>query len=63
MFRLAAIGRSMAAESFMVMKNPLNLLSLKKSGTIVFIGPMVDIEENMNFSWRVAANFDKSLSK
>lgn len=55
-------ARSIAAQSFVLLKNQGNILPLKKSGTIALIGPMADNKENMPGTWSVAANFDKATS-
>lgn len=55
-------ARSIAAQSFVLLKNQGNVLPLKKSGTIALIGPMADNKENMPGTWSVAANFDKATS-
>jgi beta-glucosidase len=55
-------ARSIAAESFVLLKNDGNILPLKKSGTIALIGPLADATENMTGTWSVAANFAKSVS-
>ncbi len=55
-------ARSIAAQSFVLLKNQQNILPLKKSGTIALIGPMADNKENMPGTWSVAANFDKATS-
>jgi beta-glucosidase len=67
-------ARSIAAQSFVLLKNdapesPLpqggagvGLLPLKKAGTVAVIGPLADNKENMPGTWSVAANFDKAIS-
>lgn len=55
-------ARSIAAESFVLLKNQGNVLPLKKTGTIALIGPLADATENMTGTWSVAANFSKSIS-
>ena len=55
-------ARSIAAESFVLLKNEANALPLKKSGTIALIGPLADAAENMTGTWSVAANHAKSIS-
>jgi beta-glucosidase len=55
-------ARSIAAQSFVLLKNQQNILPLKKSGTIALIGPLADNKENMPGTWSVAANFDKAIS-
>ncbi len=55
-------ARSIAANSFVLMKNQGNVLPLKKSGTIALIGPLADNKENMPGTWSVAADFSKATS-
>jgi beta-glucosidase len=55
-------ARSIAAQSFVLLKNQNNILPLKKSGTIALIGPLADNKENMPGTWSVAANFQKATS-
>jgi beta-glucosidase len=55
-------ARSIAAQSFVLLKNDGNILPLKKSGTIALIGPMADNKENMPGTWSVAADFSKATS-
>jgi beta-glucosidase len=57
-----AESRSIAAQSFVLLKNKNNLLPAKKSGTIALVGPLADAKENMNGTWAVAADFSKSVS-
>lgn len=55
-------ARSIAAQSFVLMRNQNNILPLKKSGTIALIGPLADNKENMPGTWSVAADFSKATS-
>lgn len=55
-------ARSIAAQSFVLLKNAGNVLPLQKSGTIALIGPLADNKENMPGTWSVAANFSKASS-
>jgi beta-glucosidase len=55
-------ARSIAAQSFVLLKNNNNILPLKKSGTIALVGPLADSKENMPGTWSVAANFSKATS-
>ena len=57
-----AEARSIAAQSFVLLKNEGNILPLKKSGTIALIGPLADAKENMTGTWSVAARFSESVS-
>ena len=56
-----AAARSVAAQSFVLLKND-NLLPLKKSGTIALVGPLAHARENMTGTWSVAARFSESIS-
>jgi beta-glucosidase len=55
-------ARSIAAQSFVLLKNQNNILPLKKTGTIAVVGPLADSKENMPGTWSVAANFSKATS-
>jgi beta-glucosidase len=55
-------ARSIAAQSFVLLKNQNNILPLKKTGTIALVGPLADNKENMPGTWSVAANFSKATS-
>lgn len=55
-------ARSIAAQSFVLLKNDKNILPLKRSGTIALIGPLADSKENMPGTWSVAAKFDQAIS-
>jgi len=55
-------ARSIAAQSFVLLKNQNNILPLKKNGTIALVGPLADNKENMPGTWSVAANFQKATS-
>ncbi len=55
-------ARSIAAQSFVLMRNQNNILPLKKSGTVALIGPLADNKENMPGTWSVAADFSKATS-
>jgi beta-glucosidase len=55
-------ARSIAAQSFVLLKNQGNVLPLKKSGTIALIGPLADNKQNMPGTWSVAANFENATS-
>ncbi|MEK6780684.1 MAG: beta-glucosidase BglX [Bacteroidota bacterium] len=57
-----AEARSIAAQSFVLLKNKNNVLPIKKSGTIALIGPLADAKENMTGTWSVAARFSESIS-
>ncbi len=55
-------ARSIAAQSFVLLKNNNNLLPIKKTGTIALIGPLANNSENMAGTWSVAANHSQSTS-
>ena len=55
-------ARSIAAQSFVLLKNQGNILPLKKSGTIALIGPLADNKENMPGTWSVAAVKENATS-
>ena len=55
-------ARSIAAQSFVLLKNNNNLLPIKKAGTIALIGPLANNRENMAGTWSVAAKHDQSIS-
>lgn len=55
-------ARSIAAQSFVLLKNDKNVLPIKKSGTIALVGPLADAKENMPGTWSVAAKFDQAIS-
>jgi beta-glucosidase len=57
-----AAARSIAAQSFVLLKNNNNILPLQKTGTIALVGPLADNKENMPGTWSVAANFSKATS-
>lgn len=55
-------ARTIAAESFVLLKNQGNILPLKKSQTIALIGPLADTKENMPGTWSVATDFNKAIT-
>jgi beta-glucosidase len=57
-----AEARSIAAQSFVLLKNKDNVLPIRKSGTIALVGPLADAKENMTGTWSVAARFSESIS-
>ncbi len=57
-----AEARSIASQSFVLLKNKSNTLPLAKTGTIALIGPLADAKENMTGTWSVAARFSESIS-
>lgn len=55
-------SRSIAAQSFVLLKNNNNLLPLNKDIKIALIGPLADNKANMLGTWSVAANFEKPVT-
>jgi beta-glucosidase len=55
-------ARTIASESFVLLKNQNNLLPIKKSGTIAVIGPLGDNKANMPGTWSVATDFTKAIT-
>jgi len=55
-------ARSIAAQSFVLLKNQNNVLPLRKGGTIAVVGPLADNKVNMPGTWSVAANFQNATS-
>ena len=55
-------ARTIAGESFVLLKNQNNLLPLKKSGNIALIGPLADTPENMPGTWSVATDLATAVS-
>jgi len=56
------VARSIATESFVLLKNKNNLLPIKKKGTIALIGPLADAKENMSGTWSVATDMSTPIS-
>ncbi|MBP7097837.1 MAG: beta-glucosidase BglX [Prevotella sp.] len=54
-----AIARSMATESFVLLKNEGNVLPLQKKGKIALIGPLANTRANMAGTWCVSYTPDK----
>lgn len=57
-----ATARSLAAETFVLLKNEGHLLPLQKKERIALIGPLANTNANMPGTWSVAANFDRYKS-
>ena len=55
-------ARTIATESFVLLKNKGNVLPLKKSGTIALIGPLADTKENMPGTWSVATDLNTAIT-
>nr|MCU0395460.1 beta-glucosidase BglX [Chitinophagaceae bacterium] len=56
------VSRSIAAESFVLLKNEGQLLPLKRGSKIALIGPLANNRVNMPGTWSVAADFNKAVS-
>jgi len=56
------VARSIATESFVLLKNKNNLLPIKKTGTLALIGPLADAKENMSGTWSVATDMSTPIS-
>jgi beta-glucosidase len=56
------MARSVAAHSFVLLKNNNQLLPLKKSGTIALVGPLADNHRNMLGTWSVSGDPSKSVT-
>lgn len=54
-----AIARSLATESFVLLKNEGSLLPLQKKGKIALIGPLANTRANMAGTWCVSYTPDK----
>lgn len=57
-----AFARSVATQSFVLLKNDKNILPLQKKGTIALVGPLADAATNMTGTWSVAARFTESIT-
>ncbi len=55
-------ARSIAAQSFVLLRNHGNILPLRRKGTIALVGPLADNRENMTGTWSVAADHSRSVS-
>jgi len=54
-------AREVARESLVLLKNRLNTLPLKKSGTIAVVGPLADSKRDVMGSWSAAGVADQSV--
>ena len=54
-------ARQVARESLVLLKNRLNTLPLKKSGTIAVVGPLADSKRDVMGSWSAAGVADQSV--
>ncbi|MGE0771219.1 MAG: beta-glucosidase BglX [Cyclobacteriaceae bacterium] len=57
-----AFARSVAAQSFVLLRNESNVLPLKKQGTIALVGPLADAAKNMTGTWSVAGRHAESVT-
>jgi len=55
-------AREVARESMVLLKNRLDTLPLKKSGTIALIGPLVDSQRDVMGSWSAAGVVKQSVT-
>ena len=55
-------ARTIAAQTFVLLKNQNNVLPLQKRGTIALIGPLANNKENMPGTWSVAADHSKATT-
>lgn len=54
-----ADARSLAAKTFVLLKNEGNLLPLRKQGKIALIGPLANTNTNLPGTWSPTATFDR----
>jgi len=55
-------AREVARESMVLLKNRLDTLPLKKSGTIALIGPLADSQRDVMGSWSAAGSVKQSVT-
>ena len=55
-------AREVARESMVLLKNRLDVLPLKKSGTIAVVGPLADSKRDMMGSWSAAGVADQTIT-
>ncbi|MCP6059304.1 glycoside hydrolase family 3 C-terminal domain-containing protein, partial [Klebsiella pneumoniae] len=55
-------AREVARESLVLLKNRLDTLPLKKSGTIAVVGPLADSKRDVMGSWSAAGVADQSVT-
>ncbi|MFT4023604.1 MAG: beta-glucosidase BglX [Flavihumibacter sp.] len=51
-------ARSIAAKSFVLLKNDKSVLPLAKKGTIALVGPLANTRENLVGTWSVSADYN-----
>ncbi len=56
------VSREIATQTFVLLKNDMQILPIQDKKTIALIGPLADNAENMTGTWSVAADFSKSVS-
>lgn len=56
------IARDIASKSIVLLKNEDHLLPLSSQGRIALIGPMANNKVNMQGTWSVAGDYEKSVS-
>ena len=57
-----AEARTIAAQSFVLLKNNNNILPISKTKTIALVGPLANAKENMTGTWSVGADNTKSIT-
>ncbi len=55
-------SREIAARSFVLLKNDRQILPLKKTGKVAFVGPFADNKRDMLGTWVIAGEWEKSVS-
>jgi beta-glucosidase len=55
-------ARSVAAQTFVLLKNEDGFLPLSKNGTIAIVGPLADSRRNMQGTWSVSGDHAKSVT-
>jgi len=55
-------ARTIAAQSFVLLKNDKNILPIAKGKIIALVGPLANAKENMTGTWSVGADNSKSIS-
>ncbi|MEY3819599.1 MAG: beta-glucosidase BglX, partial [Bacteroidota bacterium] len=57
-----AEARTIASQSFVLLKNANNILPIAKGKTIALVGPLANAKENMTGTWSVGADNSKSIT-
>ena len=57
-----AEARTIAAQSFVLLKNNNNILPIAKTKTIALVGPLANAKENMTGTWSVGADNTQSIT-